>query len=346
MIFPRNTAGQVQFTPPAGRTGWPPVADWTDADWSWWLEQQGWTTDRIQAYLHNDRYLYGVGLTPNGERAGPHNAHELGVRWLYLPTPIGVTLHATRTSEEVTNFLWGGSAGGTKSMTARWEAIQCCLWPPRDDYRVIIVRRELEELRRTHLDKIDAEAAKICDALGDAKAIKVTNQPPLATFMHTGAKIVFGFAAAPGDELRYLSEHYDLFLGDEATTLHWKQIVGIQSRLRNDPKLNQKSRMILTTNPGGPSHDACMRHFITKAVSKEENPLYNPVRYQFLQAKLWQNPYFMSVDGSFSAYEERLHMFEPERRKQLLDGDWDAIVGQFFLEFDPLVHVHHFASVA
>jgi hypothetical protein len=70
----------------------------------------------------------------------------------------------------VTNILWGGSAGGTKSMSARWEAISGCLFSGYEDYRAIIMRRELEELRRTHLDDIALEADKICEALGNPKA--------------------------------------------------------------------------------------------------------------------------------------------------------------------------------
>lgn len=340
--FPRNTDGQVCFVPPIGRDGWPPVADWTPEDWGWWLSQQGWTQAEIDQYLNHDRYAYGVGFAPTGERAGVHNAHELGVKWLYLPTPVGITLHSTRHSQ-VSNFLWGGAAGGTKSMSARWEAISCCLDPARENFRAIIVRRELEELRRTHLDAIDYEADLLCAAIGDKKAVKVTAAPPLATFPSTGAKIVFGFAASPGDENRYLGEHYDLFLGDEATMLQWKQIVGIQGRLRNDPKLNQKSRMILTTNPGGPSHDDCVRYFITKDVKPSENKLYKPEKWDFLQAKLWQNPYYMDPDGTFSSYEERLHMYDKERRQQLLDGDWNTVVGQFFPDFQPLTHMQSLA---
>lgn len=337
-VLPRNADGDVQFTPPPGFRKWPPVADWTEAEWSHWLAQHGDTPEAISQYLDYDRYFYGVGLTPSGTRARPHNAHEPGVTWLYIPTPRGVTLHATGYSD-VSNILWGGSAGGTKSMSARWEAITGALFSAREDYRAIIVRRELEELRRTHLDDIDLEAKKICAALGNDKAVKVTSQPPVATFTTTGAKIIFGHCLNAGDENKYLGDDYDLFVGDEATTIRWKSIVGIQGRVRNDTKLNRVGRMILTTNPGGLSHDECVRHFILRNITPEENKKYLPEDYQFIQASLYDNPYYMDADGTFATYEKRLWMYEPERRKQLLDGDWDAIVNQFFPAFDPALHV-------
>ena len=341
--LPHNAAGDVQFIPPQGFTAWPPVQKWDEAIWGHWLSQHQWTPEQIAQYLDHDRFAFGVGITPTGEKAGPHNAYEAGVKWLYQPTPRGVTLHQTRIGGVVTNILWGGSAGGTKSMSARWEAIDGALFSQRDDYRAIIVRRELEELKRTHLDDIGMEADKINGALGNPKAVKVTTQPPVATF-DTGAKIIFGHCQNPEDHEKYLSEDYDLFVGDEATRLLWKQIVGIQGRVRNDTKINRIGRMILTTNPGGPSHQDCVDHFITKTVDRTVNKKYKPENYQFIQASLYDNPYYMDADGSFETYETRLWMYDAERRKQLLDGDWSAVVDRFFTSFQASTHVR--ASVA
>jgi hypothetical protein len=341
-VLPRDAAGRVRFLPPKGFTSWPPVADWTEVHWSSWMRQRGYSAEEIANYLDYERFRFGVGFTATGAQATPQNAYDHHVRWLYKPTPKGVTLHATRDSG-VPNILWGGAVGGAKSMTARWEAIAECLFSGSDHYRAIVIRRELEELRRTHMDAIDGEAVKLCEALGDPKAIKVTSQPPVATFLHTGAKILFGFAASPGDERRYMSEQYDVFLGDEASLLQWNQIVGIAGRLRNDPKLNRVPRMILTTNPGGPSHQACVDHFITKSISLDVNPLYRGEDYLYIRSQLYDNMHLMSRAGDFGDYEKRLYAYEPERRAQLLEGDWSAIVDQHFTAFDPALHVRAIA---
>jgi hypothetical protein len=336
--LPHNALGDVQFAPPPGLTAWPPVQQWTEVHWSCWLTQHQWTPEQIAQYLEQDRYRFGVGVTPTGERAGPHNAHEPGVKWLYLPVPRAVTLHETKYSG-VSNISWGGSAGGTKSYSGRWEAIGEALFTSYDDYRAIIVRRELEELRRTHLDDIDGERRRICEAFGDDKAMKVTAQPPVATFTRTGAKILFGHCKDPGDEEKYLSEDYDLFHGDESTRMIWSQIVGIQGRVRNDTKTQRIGRMILTTNPGGISHDEHDRHFIKKDITREENRKYDPADYLFIQSSLYDNPFYMDGDGTYTTYEKRLWMYETGRRRQLLDGDWSVTVGQFFGDFDSLRHV-------
>lgn len=340
--LPRNADGDVCFVPPPGLTRWPPVEDWDEAIWSHWLTQHRWSLEDIAQYLDHDRFAYGVGITPTGERAGPHNAYEAGVKWLYKPTPKGCTLHATRHST-ITNILWGGAAGGTKSMSARWEAISGALFSGYGDYRAIIMRRELEELRRTHLDDIAQEAEKINDALGKKNAVKVTSNPAVASFETTGAKILMGHCQNPEDHKKYLGDDYDLFVGDEATTLLWKQIVGVQARVRQDTKTGRLGRMILTTNPGGPSHQECVEHFITKTVDTTKNKKYRADRYKFIQASLWDNPYYMDADGTFNEYETRLWMYDPERRQQMLDGDWNVIVNAYFEKFDPLLHVRSIA---
>lgn len=318
------------------------MKEWDDEHWAHWMLQRGYTPLETAQYLEHDRYAYGVGFTSASERARPHNAREQGVTWLYRPTPKAITLHETRDSNDVTNILWGGAVGGAKSTASRWEAIAGCLFSEREKYRAIIIRRELEELRRSHLDNIDIEAEHMRRALGDGKAIKVTSQPPCATFERTGAKIIFAHASIDSDVLKYLSEEYDLFIGDEATLLKWKHITGIQARVRNDTKTGRVGRMILTTNPGGDSNAECIEHFITKTVSLEKNERYDPAQYKFIPASLYDNVYLMDADGTFSSYEARLYMLEPERRRQLLEGDWGAIVNQFF-KFDPTTHVRAIA---
>lgn len=322
---------QVKFTPPKGTLLWPAVSTWTDLHWKRWLHGHHWTAAQITKYLRTDRYRYGLGFTRDGKLAGVADAND--AKWLYHPTPKGVTLHAATTP----NILWGGSAGGSKSFGLRWEALRCSLM--YEDFRTLIVRRELEELRRTHLDKLEREVININQAAG-RKILSLGKQPPALVCETTGSKIIFGHVNSIGDEERYLSEEYDLFGGDEATRLLKKQIVGIAGRLRNDEKRHHRiSRMILTTNPGGPAHQYCVSHFIEKNVQPEENPRYDPNDYTFIKASLYDNPHLMDADGTYTNYEKRLYAYDEDRRRQLLDGDWSAIVGQFFGEFSEAGHV-------
>lgn len=318
----------MTFTPPKGTLLWPAVETWTDLHWRRWLQGHDWTAAQITRYLKRDRYEYGVGILGDGTLATTAQAAE--ATWLYHPTPKGVTLHASA----VPNTLWGGAAGGSKSYGARWEAIRCLL--RFEDFRAIIIRRELEELRRTHLDKLEREVQRVNAAAGK-KLLTLSKQPPALICESTGSKILFGHVNSLGDEERYLSEEYDLFIGDEATRLLKNQIVGIAGRLRNNK--HRLSRMILTTNPGGPAHRYCVTHFIEKNVAPEDNPRYDPKDYAFITARLYDNPFLMDPDGTYTNYEKRLYAYDVDRRRQLLEGDWSAIVGQFFGEFSEAGHV-------
>ncbi len=340
--FVDGVTPSVRYIPPDPLTKWPPVETWSDDLWRSWLRQHDWTDQcgfnhctrrAIDQYLFHDRYVYGFGVRPDGTLGGVADLDDEDVQWLYRPSPMGVLLHACPTP----NLMFGGAAGGTKSHSARWEVIKRC-WLG-EDYRALIIRRELEELKRSHWDKLEREIRTICKAVDDPKAIKMTTQPALVTFTRTNAKIVGGHAHNLGDEERYLSEDYDLSYMDEATRLHEQQIVGIAGRIRNDPKLNRVGRMILTTNPGGPAHGWCVRHFIEKNVTRSENPKYDADDYVFIPARLHDNPFYVDPDGSFLSYEKRLAAYAPARRKQLMDGDWSAVVGQFFEDFDKNKHV-------
>lgn len=324
----------VRYLPPEGSSTWPPVHQWTDDLWRHWLRQHAWTDETITQYLDHDRYAYGFGLFRDGTLAGADDAQNVDVTWLYRPSPVGVQLHACG----VPNILFGGEAGGTKSYTARWHVLKHA-WS-REHFRGIIVRRELEELLRSHWDKFEREVRLIGQAVGDPKAIRLTSRPALLAFEHNGAKIVGAHAHNNGDEEKYLTEDYDIFFGDESTQLLPKQVVGVAGRVRNDTKLNIPGQMILSTNPGGPSHDWHVRHFRTKQVSLIENPKYDPADYTFIRAQLHDNPFYVDSDGTFTSYEKRLAAHAPARRRQLMNGDWDSVVGQFFDGFHAARHVH------
>jgi hypothetical protein len=53
---------------------------------------------------------------------------------------------------------------------------------------------------------------------------------------------------------------------------------------------------------------------------------------------LYDNPYYMDPDGTYTSYEDRLYEYDHERRQQLLLGDWTALAGQFFPEFTEARH--------
>lgn len=325
----------VRFIPPGGPDAeWPEVSEWGDKDWECWLLGHNaypflrhWTDEEVAQYLLVDRYQYGLGF---GRTPGTVD------QWFYNPTPVAVPFH----SSKVPNILFGGAAGGTKSHSARHDAYRHAFAIP--GFRAIIMRRTFEELKRNHLDRARSECERMNAYFNKEIINLITTEHEIRVDCHgkgLESKIIFGHCQNLGDEEKYLGDAYDAFYPDEMATFEKKQIIGIAGRLRSE-KRGIVARLGGTSNPGG-AHTLWLKdYFIDKdeAHIREENPKYRASRYQFIQAMLYDNPYYMDPDGTYTNYEERLFAYDPERRRQLLLGDWTALAGQFFPEFN--VHRH------
>ena len=312
----------VRFIPPEGMLEWPAVERWAYLEWHCWLSQHDWTTPQIDNYLQVERYKYGWGFKRHPKEP---------FTWFYLPVPAAIPLHASK----VPNLLYGGAAGGTKSHSTRNDAYRGCTSIP--GFRSILMRRTREELKRSHIDKLVGECDKVNSFFGDL-IMDYNKTDHELRFTKNDSKVIFGHCQNPGDEEKYLSDEYDEFRPDEAATFEKAQIIGVSGRLRST-KSGIIARLVATSNPGGAHTLWLKRWFIDRIVARSENPRYRADAYQFIGAKLYDNPYLMDPDGTYTTYEERLYAYSRERRRQLLNGDWSAITGQFFPEFIDTTHV-------
>lgn len=322
-----NNEDLVRFIPPEGMNEWPDVDDWGHREWSHWLLQKpGWDQARADQYIQVDRYKYGFGI---------RRTEKEPFTYFYKPGPAAVALHASRCK----NILYGGAAGGMKSHSTRWDAYRHCFTVP--GYRSILMRRTHEELRRNHTDRVEGECALINKFFGEVVMDYVKTDHELRFI--NGSKVIFGHCQNLGDEEKYLGDEYDDFRPDEMATFEKQQIIGVSGRLRSTKRMPDGSRVIArrigTSNPGGAHTLWLKRWHIDKIVPRDENPKYRPENFQYIPASLFDNPWLMDSDGTYSSYIDRLYDYSPERRKQLLNGDWTAITGQFFPEWKEQLHV-------
>lgn len=323
--LPYDGDGRVRFRSPDGQS-WPSVPQWHIEHWASFLGQHGWSRPEVDQYFYYDRFTYGFGLRRHAKE---------DFRWFYLPIPRAVDYHATKTP----NILYGGAVGGTKSTTARWDAYRQCWAIP--EFTAIIMRRTHQELKRNHMKFVARESKRINDFLQKDVMEWVPTEFELR-FKHNGSVILFGHCQNDGDEEKYLSDEYDAFYPDEMATFLKQQILGVASRLRSVVRDNMRliPRLGGTSNPGG-AHTLWMRDwFILRHLSEEDaqdNPRYNPEEYRYIHARLYDNPYLMDPDGTFTTYENRVYARGGARAKQLINGDWSVISGQFFEE---LVDAH------
>lgn len=297
------------FRPPPGLSAWPSVSKWTDDHWRWWMLQGGASTDQTDQFLR-DRQTWGVSITVRGE-----------TRWLYQPTPRQLVAHQS----PLPNLLYGGAAGGAKSHWLRWDFYKRCLQVP--NYQALILRRTFPELERTHMRRALREVGAFGAKLVDTEV----------RFPNNGSLMEFGHAADEKAIQRYLSAEYDGIGFDEAGTFPQTFVLEISARTRSTED-GVEGVVRLTSNPQGAHTQYLVDRYIARDVDYDTDPEYVREAHGYVPARLFDNPYLMDRDGSFASYIRRLSSLAPLRRRQLLDGDWDAIQGAFFSEFSRQTH--------
>jgi phage terminase large subunit len=318
-----------QVPPPKGKASWPKAGTWDAAWWAAWLRGKGWTDPEIVQYL-NDRARLTLSVTKGQGKSAQTTV-------LYAPGPRAVQFHDSLCP----NLLYGGAAGGMKSYSARWDIYMRMLRTPGSKF--LLLRRTFTELEDNHLNDSDMECRLMAEAgvpirfLKDDKKVVVERPGQDPSFLR------YGHCQNVGDEEKYLSNAYDGAYLDEAATFEQKQAMGVQTRLRSVVTDDVFFRCM--SNPGGAQTLWLKRYFIDRAVTEDEHEDYVPEEWGFIFSQLYDNPYYMDPDGTWTKYARRLKGYGPERARQMLDGDWDAIAGQFFSEFRRDRHVEDLGPV-
>lgn len=248
----------------------------------------------------------------------------------YTPTARQEAFH-TASRERINAILYGGAAGGGKScafvMDAIWHAANI------PGIKIGCFRRSYPELEESFL----AELAKRNYAR-DLGA-KWNNTNKVLKFPN-GSIINFSYAENLVDASRILGGEYQAFYIDEASLMLPAVIQHIEERLRSGNKLVPVIGLRLATNPGGVGHKYLKDRFINptkrgKIIYTETVGDTNLVRsVAFIPAKATDNPH---INEGYQAVLESIP--DPARRAAMRDGDWDAMVGQFFEQWNYTKHV-------
>lgn len=215
-------------------------------------------------------------------------------------------------------IAYGGARGGGKTWAVRIKAmLLACRYA---GIKILIVRRSFQELRDNHILPLQMDLRDLARWKEQEKRFIFPN----------GSYIRFGYCSAERDVLQYQGQEYDIIFIDEATQLTEFQFQTFKGCLRgaNDfPK-----RMYLTCNPGGVGHAWVKRLFIDRQYVEGERP----EDYEFIQAKVTDNPVLMKKDPE---YINMLRSLPYELREAWLNGSWDIFAGQYFSEWNRDVHV-------
>lgn len=239
----------------------------------------------------------------------------------YVPTPKQAEFHAATEFD----LLFGGSAGGGKSVALLMEGIRACSRYP--GLRVGAFRRTYGELKESLL----AELANY----GFAQALGANwNGTEYELRSPNGSVMMFRYAESLKDATRRQGGQYQLLIFDERTLLSPDVVSFLESRLRSGradiPVLGIRS----SANPGGPGHGAVRARYIDPTGYGERVVVDERGRtVRFIPSRLSDNPH---VNPEYAA---DLRGLPEAQRSAFLDGNWDAFAGAMFPELNRDRHV-------
>ena len=233
----------------------------------------------------------------------------------------------------VFEVFYGGARGGGKTESSIGDWIQ-----HSNEYGNlaigIFVRRVLKQL-----EEVIARTKTLFPKIG-----ATYNEQRKEWTMAGGGRLKFVYLENDADAEEYQGHSYTRVYIEEATNFPFEApIAKLRATLRSGGGV--KCGMRLTGNPGGPGHGWVRARYI------DPNPLgyeviTETIEWQgqslsldrvFIPSKLKDNALLLKNDPN---YVMRLMQSGSKQLvKAWLDGDWDAIEGAFFSEFDPTKHV-------
>ena len=259
---------------------------------------------------------------------------------VFKPNPGPQTAFFAAEEQEV---LYGGAAGGGKSYALIADPMR---YFDNKHFRGLILRRTNDELREL-IWKSQELYTQIFQGAQWREKDKEWRFP-------SGARLWMTYLERDDDVMRYHGQAFTYIGIDEltqySTPFAWDFM---RSRLR-DASGTLPLFMRATTNPGGPGHGWVKKMFVDPAPAgtpfwatdmdgqvikfpddhklKPGEPLF---QRRFIPARVSDNPYIWA-DGR---YETNLMSLPDDKRRQLLEGDWDVADGAAFSEFRQSIHV-------
>lgn len=266
----------------------------------------------------------------------------------YEPTKPQRIMHAV----QATQILYGGAAGGGKSHAIRMDGLIACLQNP--GCKAYLFRKTLPEIEDNHV--VPLKAMLIPSEVAEFSETKKTLN------FKNGSMLRFCFAEDDANIHKFQGAEIHWLGVDEAALMSPYQLRFLISRVRlGGWKPHQEGyfpRIVLGSNPGGPSHSYLKRKFIDAAPAltyfhdKSTASKANPKGWKsvFIPARMDDNPHLDAAmyAGAFTG-------MAPEQARALRDGDWDSVVGAALFNlsrerhmvrpFQPPRHWTHFSSI-
>lgn len=221
---------------------------------------------------------------------------------IYEPTAKGLEYHQ-RTEP---NVLFYGGRGSGKSTTGRWDAhIRAMAFP---GFKYCILRRTYPELLKSHLIDLPREMKLLGGEFNHTD--KVAKYP-------NGSRGFFSHCQNDQDVLNLLSSEFYLMFFDEISTFEWEMFTKLAVSVRAPKHTGLTAMVRAATNPLGVSAEKINQYWITKDVTSDDDPYYNPNDWFSIRANVEDNPYIDAKE-----YMKRFSGLPEHVRKAWIDGEF------------------------
>ncbi len=224
-------------------------------------------------------------------------------------------------------LLYGGAAGGGKSYFLRWSAVALGSYYYNKygikDIPIGLFSEDYPTLRDRQLIKIKREFPSW---LGDIKETQIYGLAFIAKPKYGGWIIMLRNLDDPS---KYSSVEFAAILVEELTKNKRVTFDDLRSRMRFAGIADTK--FVGATNPGEIGH-GWVKGLWIKPDPRIPDPEAD--RFFFIPAKYIDNP---RIDIGYE--KQLLGMSNPQKRRALMEGDWDIFEGQVFSEWRDQYHV-------
>lgn len=248
---------------------------------------------------------------------------------IFVPNPGPQTEFLAASENQV---FYGGARGGGKSYSLVINPLRYCNFK---EHRAVIIRKSMPELREMiwHSQQIYPKAFPGA----------TWREKESAWRMPSGARVEFGYAENMTDLLRYQGQAYSEIDIDELPQYESPEVITLLQGSLRTTNPNIPEQMRFTGNPGNIGSAWVKEMFIDPAPHnttfrvpvKLSDGRIKHITRRFIPAKLSDNPYLTQTDS----YLTMLSSLPETKRRQWLEGDWDAFDGAAFPEFDRKTHV-------
>ena len=229
--------------------------------------------------------------------------------------------------------LFGGAAGPGKTKALLMEAVLQA-WRYAGAH-TLLLRRTFPELDASLLHYFRRDVPR--------ELYRSYNESKHVVTWHNGSTTRFGYCANERDVYQYQGAEF-LFIGiDELTHFTLRQWQFLTSRNRC-PIPGAMPCMAGATNPGNIGHAWVKALWVTReaAPGMETPEEYDPADYEFVQARLEDNPVYAGDEN----YKRTLAALPGDLKRAFLDGNWDVFAGQYFDRFDFARNVRRAEEIA